>query len=88
MGFGGSAQSMITILKNNKNMLSERRNKKHSLTGYKTTNTEFKIGEASPQVLREIRERLQKEQRSKRRKILILFGLIMSLILSVFIFFY
>ncbi|WP_191858848.1 hypothetical protein [Hanstruepera ponticola] len=88
MGFGGSAQSMITILKNNKNMLSEIRNKKHSLTGYKTTDTEFKIGEASPQVLREIRERLQKEQRSKRRKILILFGLIMSLILSVFIYFY
>ena len=88
MGFGGSAQSMITILKNNKNMLSERRNKKHTLTGYKTTNTEFKIGEASPQVLREIRERLQKEQQDRKRKIIVLFSVIMSVVLSLFFYFF
>lgn len=88
MGFGGSAQSMITILKNNKNMLSERKNKKHSLTGYETTKTEFKISEASPQVLREIRERLQEEQRSKRKKMLMLLAFIMTIILSVFFYYY
>lgn len=64
MGFGGSAQSMITIIKNNKNILSKRKKFKRSPGGYThNEKPEFDFPEATPQMLKEIRLRLKNERK-------------------------
>lgn len=74
MGFGSSAASMITILKNNKKLL---RGRKHfdnkSLGGYgEYRKTEYALPEATPQVLSEIRQKLERQREIFQRKALII----------------
>lgn len=66
MGFGGSAQSMIAIIKNNEKMRSSRKKFKKTLGGYGShSKPEYNLPKATPEVLREIRERLKKEQKKR-----------------------
>ena len=85
MGFGGSAQSMITILKNNEKMRSRRTKFKNNLGGNNSVEkTEYSFPEATPEMLKKLRERLQKEQRQQSIKQCII--LVISVIITVFIF--
>ena len=65
MGFGGSVQAMITTLKNNEKMRSKRGNFKKTVhsSGYSKQKPEYDFPEATPQILNEIKERIQNFQR-------------------------
>lgn len=81
MGFGGSAQSMITILKNNEKMRSKRTKFKKTLGGNNSNEkTEYNFPEATPEMLKKLRERLQKEQRQQALKQFILMGISLIII--------
>jgi hypothetical protein len=85
MGFGGSAQAMITILKNNEKMRSKRTKFKNTLGGNNSNEkTEYNFPEATPEMLKKLRERLQKEQRHQSIKQFII--LVISIAITIFIF--
>jgi hypothetical protein len=72
-------QAMNISIKNNNLMRSKRDKFKRTLGGYSKANkTEFNLPEATPQILREIKERLQEERRLTTLKVLAL-----ALIISV-----
>ena len=75
MGGEGSMMAMITSLKNNKNLRRNRtRFDKDKLGGYGDfEKLEFNFPEATPQVLKEIRERLINERKIIRRKTIVVF---------------
>jgi len=81
MGFGGSVSAMITSLKNNKR---PRVSTFKKLRGYE--NVKYKEGriekKATPQQLKEIREKLQKEN---KRNLTITLTLLVITITAVFI---
>lgn len=83
MGFGGSAHSMTTIIKNNRAMLRKKVSmfkpeKRHLMSSAESDNQNVFVDhqKATPLLLAQIREKLQKE--TKRRQIL---GLIIFLVL-------
>jgi hypothetical protein len=81
MGFGGAAQAMITILKNNEKMRSKRAKFKNTLGGNSSeSKTEYNLPEATPEMLKKLRERLQKEQRQQALKQGILMGISLIII--------
>ncbi|PNQ75272.1 hypothetical protein C1T31_03835 [Hanstruepera neustonica] len=84
----GVVQSAITAIKNNKGLLSQRDKLKNTLSSVNNKKVEFKKTKASPQVLREIRERLRQEQQDRKRKIITIFSVIMSVVLSLFFYFF
>lgn len=81
MGGGGSISSMISSLKNNKR---SRVNTLEKLKDYKKSN--YKKGvitkQATPQQLREIRERLQKENK-KQLQTKIVFAIVFIIIAAI-----
>ena len=86
MGFGGAAQSMITILKNNEKMRSKRTKFKKTLGGNNSIEkTEYNFPEATPEMLKTLRERLQKEQRQLMIKRFILFGVILIITIVILV---
>jgi len=74
MGFGGSVQAMITTLKNNEKMRSKRGDFKRTVhnSGYSKQKPEYDFPEATPQMLNEIKERLQKEGKRRTYKVVAL----------------
>ena len=85
MGFGGAVQSMISSLKNNETMRSKRTKFKNTLGGNNSeSKTEYNFPEATPEMLKKLRERLQKEQRQQSIKQTII--LVVSIIITLFIF--
>ena len=82
MGFGGSVQSMIAIIKNNEKMRSSRKKFKKTLGGYGShSKPEYNFPKATPEILQEIRERLKKE----KKKRVIKQGVIWTLLLVAFV---
>ena len=86
MSFGGSVASMITTLKNNKRPRGSvlKKLKSYQNANYKKGRIEKK---ATLQQLKEIRERLQKENKRNRRVTIILvisFGIILSILFIIF----
>ncbi|MCB0445690.1 MAG: hypothetical protein KDC68_08595 [Gelidibacter sp.] len=82
MGFGGSVQSMIAIIKNNEKMRSSRKKFKKTLGGYGShSKPEYNFPKATPEILQEIRERLKKEQKKR----VISQGVIWTLLLVAFV---
>ncbi|NNE30974.1 MAG: hypothetical protein HKN40_01260 [Winogradskyella sp.] len=72
MSFGGSAQAMITTLKNNAKMRSTRDKFKKTLGGYRSNpKPEYNLPEATPKMLNDIRVRIKRENRSRRLKIIV-----------------
>ena len=70
MGFGGAAGAMNTVIKNNRNLLSNPKRDKfeRSLGGFSNT-SQTRIGgpTASPQTLRAIKEKLVRSHKEKMR---------------------
>ncbi|NIK91326.1 MULTISPECIES: hypothetical protein [unclassified Mangrovimonas] len=64
MGFGGGAQAMITILKNNEKMKAQRSRSKGLSGSYENIKLNLDYPKATPKMLRDIRE--QKIQDRKR----------------------
>jgi predicted nucleic acid-binding Zn ribbon protein len=87
MSFGGSTQSMITIIKNNRAMLSEKKSFfKSKKDGYSLSEKESVVSrfidhqQASPNILEEIRLRLQKERRQRIRVNILIWFLLFVLV--------
>lgn len=74
MSFGGSVQAMITTLKNNEKMRSKRGNFKKTVhsSGYSKQKPEYDFPEATPQILNEIKERIQRERKRRTFKVVAL----------------
>ncbi|WP_299129293.1 hypothetical protein [uncultured Winogradskyella sp.] len=82
MGFGGSAQAMITTLKNNEKMRSNRKKFKKTLGGYgKTGKVEYDFPKATPKQLRELRQRLKKENKMMWLKVTVVSMLVISFLI-------
>ena len=81
MSFGGAVSAMITSLKNNKRT---RRSTFNTLKTYgKVTHTKVEFEKkASPELLKEIREKLQKENRKN-----FIFTLTLTIVFTVVLFF-
>lgn len=81
----GAVQSMISSLKNNEKMRSKRTKFKKTLGGNNSIEkTEYNFPEATPEMLKKLRERLQKEQRHQSIKQFII--LVISIAITIFIF--
>ena len=78
MGFGGSAQAMITILKNNDKLRSKRQPFKKQLGGYgKRKKTTYDFPKADKRTLYKIRQRMRAERKKRTLKItLVMVGII------------
>ncbi len=73
MGFGGSAQAMITVLKNNDKLRKKRDKFKRKLGGNSSySKPEYNFPKATPRVLEEIKRRLNQERKVRLIKICIL----------------
>lgn len=86
MGGEGSMMHMINTLKNNKSMLSKRKERRALPGKYSGEKLEFE-NSASKEDLEQIRLRLQSEHKQKQVKIAIVFGVLIMIILTVFIYF-
>ncbi len=66
MSFGGSAQGMITSLKNNRKLKSQKRSyfDKTNNSDHKIYKANSKLKKATPEQLQAIREKVKKEKRS------------------------
>ena len=83
MGFGGSAQAMITILKNNEKMRSKRAKFKRSVSGSGTkVKPEYDFPEATPKMLQDIRTRLQRERKRMMVKVVILTVIVFGILIA------
>jgi len=86
MGFGGSAAAMNVVMKNNRNLLKRRKKLKDTLGSYaRSEKPEFDFPEATPQVLTGIRERLLLENELIRKRRIIAFVTILSVLITGFI---
>lgn len=89
MGFGGAAQGMILSIKNNNNL---RRKHKHfdkkKISGYgKSDKPELDFPKATPQILREIRIRMQREHKQRRIKQFTLLSFVLIIMVSAFVYY-
>lgn len=85
MGGEGSMMHMINTLKNNKSMLSKRKERRGLQGKYSGEKLEFEHS-ATKEDLEQIRLRLKKEHKQKQLKIIIVFGVVMVIVLSLFIY--
>jgi hypothetical protein len=84
MGFGGSAQAMITILKNNEKMRSQRSKRKAYGRSYTSVKLEFP-NTATEIDLKKIEDRLQRENKQLRLKRMLVFGFVFSILMTLII---
>lgn len=86
MGGEGSMMHMINTLKNNKSMLSKRKERRGLQGKYSGEKLEFEHS-ATKKDLEQIRLRLQSEHKQNQLKIVIVFGVLMFVVLTLFIYF-
>ncbi|WP_162984895.1 hypothetical protein [Mesonia aquimarina] len=84
MSFGGSVHAMITTLKNNARSRSTYFDKEYS--SVKSKQAGIPIEKISPEELQKIRIRLQKENKQRTRKRILIFSVIFLLIAALTIF--
>ena len=91
MGFGGSVSAMITTLKNNARKRKTLYDNKDFFNKVSSTKTYVTDKKATPQQLREIRKRLEKENKKQKLVnlrvglfVFIIIGLIMWLIVKLY----
>ncbi len=85
MGGEGSMMAAINSLKNNRSLLSKRKEK--SALGGSYSNVKLAdFPKATPEQLKEIKERLHKENRENRIKQVILFMILSLALISIFLY--
>lgn len=85
MGFG-SVGYMSTVMKNNRNLLSNHKREKfkNGLTGTWGGKVEYNLPKASPQQLRQIREKMKFEnEQLKRKKTIVFLVIVITLFMVV-----
>ena len=86
MGGEGSMMSANNSLKNNRSLLSKRK-EKNSLSGSYSNVELADFPESTPEQLERIKAKLQQEQKQIRKKQVILFSLTMIALFFVFVYF-
>ena len=87
MGGGGSMMAANQSLKNNKSLLSKRKEKGFGFVSSSKEKTEYDLPNASPQKLEEIRSRLKRENKQKLIKLIFILCFIGLSLVSLFIYF-
>ncbi len=87
MGGEGAMMAAIQSIRNNKKLRSKRKSKGISFVTNSTEKTEYNLPKATPEKLQEIKTRLQKENKKRRVKQLLLLGVSLTIIVSVLIYF-
>lgn len=82
MGFGGSAAAMITSLKNNKRTRVSTFKKMKDFKEGKNIQVSFDK-KATPQQLKRIREKLQSENKKKLKRVLLISGSILIIVIYI-----
>lgn len=85
MGFGGSAQAMITIIKNNENMRNKRKRRKALDGSYGKERVEFDFPESTPEKLELLLLKLKEERRNTFVKRAIVFIVVSALMIAVLV---
>ncbi|WP_299889137.1 hypothetical protein [uncultured Lacinutrix sp.] len=80
-------QAMITVIRNNKSMLSKRKDKKLGFITANTEKTEYNLPETTPKKLSEIRRNIIQENKIRSIKRLTVLGVTVVILLSIFIYF-
>lgn len=91
MGGGGSIGMMNATIKNNRKLLKRRKKlKEYYISGSSkfNTKTEYNLPKVCNKTIELIGERTKNENRTLLVKQLIIFGLLMSVLLSVFLYFF
>lgn len=88
MGGGGSMAAANTTLKNNRNLLSKRKRLKNRLIGKEQDKYETKALSSSSYDLKRLKNRLKREHKEIRAKQLLIVGVVMLIIISVFIYYF
>ncbi|WP_298536068.1 hypothetical protein [uncultured Algibacter sp.] len=83
----GVVQSAIATIKNNRNLLSNRKRLKNTLSSEKHEKYETKASNYNTLSLKKLKNRLQNEHKQIRIKQLIIFGIMMLILISVFIYY-
>lgn len=87
MGFGGAVSAMITSLKNNSRQKKRAHFDKNSTGGYGDyQKPEYNFPEATPQVLRQVREKMENQKKVFQRKAIIVGILFIILAVSLLIY--
>ena len=87
MGFGGSVAAMITSLKNNDRRKNRTQFDKDKAGGYGDgQKVEFDFPEVTPEVLKDIRNRLTEEKKRTFQKRIIIFSIATSIIIALLIY--
>ena len=84
MGFGGSVQAMITVIKNNEKMRSNRSKRKSFGGSYSSTKLKFH-NTATKEELKSIEEKIQREQKQVRLKQILVLGVALSILMTLII---
>ena len=87
MGGEGSMMHMIHTLRNNKSMLSKRKDRRVINSSFSGEKLEFE-NTSTQEDLVKIKLRLQKERKQKPIKTVVIFSVVMITLLSVFIYFF
>lgn len=87
MGGGGAMMAAVQAIRNNKKLLSKRKSKSLSFVTNTNKKTEYNLPKATPEKLQEIKIRMQKENKKRRAKQLLLLGVSLTIIVSVLIYF-
>jgi len=87
MGGGGAMMAANQSLKNNRSQMSKRKDRKLSFVSTSTKKTEYNLPQATPQKLREIKLRMQRENRQRRVKQVVVLSFALMSIISAFIYF-
>jgi len=86
MGGEGAMVAAIHAIRNNKNLRIKRNDKGFSFVTNSTEKTEYNLPKATSAVLEKIKKRLQKENRKRKIKRLVLFSFSLGIIVSVLIY--
>jgi hypothetical protein len=87
MGGEGSMMHMINSLKNNKSMLTKRKERRGIQGRFSGEKLEFE-NTATKEDLKQIRFNMQKEYRQKQLKVISVFSVFMLILISLFIYFF
>ncbi len=85
MGGEGSMMAANNSLKNNRNLISKRK-ERGGLSGSYSNAKLAEFPEATPEQLNEIKERIIKQNRTHRVKQLIVFGIIITVLILFFLY--
>jgi len=84
MGGEGAMMAMITSLKNNSRRKNRNQFNKDKLVGYGNgEKMEFDFPEVTPEILRKIRDRLQKERRQSLLKLGVSFSIVIVVLMVI-----